>query len=109
MRARAQLRQMDVTSAQMGWLVSARSSCKKVRDSLRRLLQDLTLSFDSDSFPVCGIIHHSSFIRRAFTLIELVVVIAVISIQAQTKSKNVEMEKIAKLEKKREFGRILHR
>jgi prepilin-type N-terminal cleavage/methylation domain-containing protein len=48
------------------------SSCKKIKDSLRRLLHDLNLSFD--------IRHLSSVLLHAFTLIELLVVIAIISI-----------------------------
>ena len=63
----------------MGRLTLASSSREKIRDSSRRLLQDLTSLFGFDSSFV---IRHSSFIGRAFTLIELLVVIAVISILA---------------------------
>src|SRR5262245_50744621 len=48
----------DVASAHVSWLICEHSSCKKIRDSLRRLLQELASSFGFDSSFV---IRHSSF------------------------------------------------
>src|SRR5689334_3775766 len=68
----ARLRRTNVASAQVARLNFGSASCKKIRDSLPRLLHDLNLSFD--------IRHLSSVLLHAFTLIELLVVIAIISI-----------------------------